>query len=334
MKVLFIGGTGIISTAVSHLAVKKKIDLYVLNRGKHNHKLPEKVKVLNGDINNKTEIKSLLKNHYFDSIVQWISFTENDVKRDYELFKGHTKQFIFISSASAYKKPIPFLPITEEIPLGNKYWEYSENKRYCEEYLLSVHSDDFNVTIIRPSHTYNDEKLISQLKSRNHPYTMIDRMLNNKPIIIPDEGMDLWTITYSEDFAYAFVDILGNKKTYGEYYHLTGDKVYTWERINEMICDAVGVKPNIIYIPTDFIIKYFPDFEAELLGDKNNSSIFDNSKIKAVASHYRSKVDYSNIAVKAVQRLLNNKELQTIDVEFNKRYDELISAYQSHLKVS
>lgn len=328
MKVLFIGGSGIISTAVSRLAVKKNIDLYVLNRGKHNNKLPKEVTVLQGDIYNEDQINSLLEGMYFDVIVQWISFTVDHVKRDYRLFKGHTKQFVFISSASAYFKPLPFLPITEEMPLGNKYWDYSENKKKCEEYLLSVHNDAFNVTIIRPSHTYDDDKLISQLKSRNHPYTMIDRMLHGKEIIMPDQGVELWTLTYNEDFAHAFVDVLGNPKTYGEYYHLTSDKVYTWERINEIICEAVGVTPNIIYIPTEFIIKYFPDFEAELYGDKIASAVFDNSKIKSVAPNYRSEVDYSDIAKKAVKTLLENPELQTIDTEFNKRYDELIEAYK------
>ncbi|MBN2300418.1 MAG: NAD-dependent epimerase/dehydratase family protein, partial [Acholeplasmataceae bacterium] len=273
MKVLFIGGSGTISTNVSKLAIKQGIDLYVLNRGKQNSKLPEEVKILQGDINDIVSIKALLKDVYFDSIVSWISYTVDDVKRDYELFKGHTQQYVFISSASAYMKPIPFLPITEEIPLGNQYWEYSENKKKCEDFLLGVHGKDFHVTIIRPSHTYDENMLVAQLKSREYPYTMINRMLNHKSIILPNDGKSLWTLTYSEDFAYAFLDILGNERTYGNYYHLTSDKVYTWEQINQFIADAIGVKPNVIYIPIDMIMKHFPEYKAELYGDKLSSAV-------------------------------------------------------------
>lgn len=327
MKVLFIGGSGIISTQVSKLAIEKGIDLYALNRGIHNDKIPKKVKIIKGDIHNKDEIKFLLEGQFFDSIVQWISFTPSDVMRDYELFKGHTTQFVFISSASAYQKPLPFIPVTESIPLGNQFWEYSENKKLCEEYLLSVHSKDFNVTIIRPSHTYDETMLISQLSSRRFPYTMIDRMIHNRPIILPDNGVNLWTLTYSKDFAHAFLDVLGNPKTYGQYYHLTGNKVYTWRKINEMICDAVGVLPNTISIPTDFILKYFPEYKAELYGDKKDSTVFDNSKIKSVAQHYQSNTEYSEIVKLAVVRLLENKELQEIDSEFNQKYDQCIRDY-------
>ncbi len=332
MKVLFIGGSGIISTQVSKLAIKKGIDLYVLNRGTKNNKLPEKIKILKGDIHNKDEIKALLKGIYFDCIVSWISFTVDNVKRDYELFNGHTKQFVFISSASAYFKPIPFIPITEEIPLGNKYWEYSENKKKCEEYLLSVHNSNFNVTIIRPSHTYDETMLVSQLSSRKYPYTMIDRMLKNNPIILPDDGQSLWTLTYSGDFAHAFVDILGNEKTYGNYYHLTGEKVYTWEQINQFICDAAGVKSNVIYIPMDFILNHFPEYKAEIYGDKLKSTTFDNTKIKSVTNHYQSVVEYKDIAKLAVERLTSDPKLQNIDHEFNTRYDALIEAYEKVCK--
>jgi len=328
MKVLFIGGTGVISLAVSKLAVKQKVDLWVLNRGKHNELLPKKTNILIGDMNNKVEISKLLEGHQFDSIVQWISYTVDDVKRDVELFKGHTKQYVFISSASAYLKPIPTLPVTEDVPLGNKYWEYSENKKKCEEYLLSIHSEDFNVTIIRPSHTYNENKLVFQLKSGAHPYTLVDRILKNKKIIIPDQGMELWTLTYNKDFAYGFLDILGNPATYGEYYHLTSEKVYTWERIYEMICETLDRKPNIFYVPTEVILKHFPEFEGELYGDKQKSLYFDNSKIKAVAPNYRSETDYGNIVNKTIKNILGDKWLQTIDDEFLVKYEECIKEYE------
>lgn len=327
MKVLFIGGTGIISTAVTTLAIQKKIDLTLLNRGNNNDKVPKEVTVIQGDIYNIEEMKKILKDRFFDVVVQWIAFTVDHVKRDVELFKDHTTQYVFISSASAYQKPIPFLPVTEEMPLDNPFWEYSQNKKYCEEYLLSHQSKDFHVTIIRPSHTYNDKMLISQLKSNRYPYTMLHRMLTGKSIIMPDDGMDLWTITYNADFAHGFLDVLGNKKTYGEFYHLTGDKVYTWERIHEMICEALVVDPKIVYIPWDFIFDHFPEFIPEILGDKQRSLIFDNSKIKAVAPNYRSETDYGNIVRKTVQYYLNDVNLQIVDEEFDQRYDACIDAF-------
>ena len=169
--------------------------------------------------------------------------------------------------------------------------------------------------------------LISQLSSRKHPYTMIDRMLKGEPIILPDDGQSLWTLTYSGDFAHAFIDILGNPKTYGEFYHLTGEKVYTWEQINEFICEAVGVKPNVVYIPSEYIIKHFPEYKAEIYGDKLTSTTFDNSKIKSVAKHYQSVIEYKDIVKLAVQRLKDQIELQVIDDEFNERYDQLIKDY-------
>ncbi|MBN2540306.1 MAG: NAD-dependent epimerase/dehydratase family protein [Bacilli bacterium] len=328
MKVLFIGGTGIISTAVSKITMERGIDLYILNRGHRNDKVPEDAKVLVGDIYNPDQVREVLKGHFFDAIVQWISFTVEHVTRDYNLFKDFTKQYVFISSASAYHKPLPFLPVTEEVPLGNKYWQYSENKKKCEEYLLSFRDPKFHVTIIRPSHTYNEEMLIAQLNSPEKPYTLIDRMQKNKPIILPDDGQSLWTLTFNQDFASAFVDVLGNPKTYDNFYHLTGEKVYTWEQLNKAICDAVGVKPNVVFIPTDTILEYFPEFKGELYGDKKDNTIFDNSKIKEVAPHWVSQTEYSDIVKLAVKRFLENPELQIVDEEFNKRYDALIEKYQ------
>lgn len=328
MKVLFIGGTGIISTAVSKVAIDRGIDLYILNRGHRNDKLPEGAKILVGDIYKPDEVKEVLKGHFFDSIVQWISFTVEHVKRDYLLFKEFTNQYIFISSASAYQKPLPYLPVTEKVPLGNKYWEYSENKKKCEEYLFSIQDPNFHVTVIRPSHTYNEEMLISQLNSGQKPYTLIDRMLHDKPIILPDDGQSLWTLTFNQDFASAFVDVLGNRKTYDDFYHLTGDKVYTWEQINQMICDAVGVKPNVIHIPTDTILQYFPEFRGELYGDKKDSATFDNTKIKEIAPHWLSRTEYGDIVKLAVKRFLDDPNLQEVDEDFNQRYDALIEAYQ------
>ncbi|MFW5794178.1 MAG: NAD-dependent epimerase/dehydratase family protein [Bacillota bacterium] len=331
MKVLFIGGTGLISTAVSELAIERGIDLYVLNRGNNNEVLPNEAKTIICDINDEDTVKQALKDHKFDAVVDWIAFVPKHVKRDYRLFKGITNQYIFISSASAYKKPLPKLPITEDIPLDNPYWGYSQNKKHCEEYLLSIKDKDFNVTIIRPSHTYDDTTLVFQLSPWKYPYTILKRMLEKKPIVIPDDGESLWTLTYNYDFAEAFLDVMGNKSAYNDYFHLTSNKVYSWNKITGFIYDALEMEPNVIHIPTDFILKYFPEFKGELYGDKKDSAVFDNSKIKEIAPNYKSEVEYYDVAKRVVKHFLENTELQEIDEEFNKRYENLIKAYKKNL---
>lgn len=327
MKVLFIGGTGQISKAVSHLCVKQGIDLSVLNRGNNNHLVPESVKKYKKDIYNVEEMKAFLENKSFDVVVNWIAFNKDHVERDYHLFKGKTKQYIFISSASAYQKPVLDYPITEETPLENPYWQYSRDKIACEEYLMSVHNPDFNVTIVRPSHTYDDTKLMTIIKTWGAEYGHIDRLLKGKQIIIPGDGTSLWTITHNSDFAQAFVPLLGESKAYGEAFHITSDKVYTWTRLTEILADCLGVTANIVYIPTDYILQYLPNMEGDLVGDKMWSAIFDNSKIKTIATEYVPRVSYEDIAPGAVEYFLNNKETQNIDQNFEKIYDQILQNY-------
>lgn len=331
MKVLFIGGSGLISTAVTHQAIKRNIDLYVMNRGQKNDKLPPEVNIIKCDITDEKAVKKAIKKHEFDVVVNWIAYEEVDVKRDYRLFKNKTKQYVFISTASAYQKPLPELPVTEETPLDNKYWVYSQQKTMCENYLFSINNPKFNVTVIRPSHTYGDHSLVFQLKSGKYPFTLLKRMIEQKPIVLPDDGKSLWTLTYNYDFAEAFLDVLGNEKTYQNYYHITSDKVYSWNEITQSIYQALDVKPNIIYIPTDFILIYFPEFKGELYGDKKGDAIFDNSKIKSVAPHYISKTEYPDIGKRAVTYYLNTPQDQEVDLKFLKRYDFLIESYQATL---
>lgn len=328
MKILFIGGTGIISTAVSKLVLSRNDELFVLNRGNNNDKLPNGVKFIQGDINKEEEMKELLKDYYFDVVVEWIAFNVDQVKRDYRIFKGLTKQYVFISSASAYLKPFPIYPITEDVPISNKYWDYSDDKRKCEEYLKSVNSDDFNITIIRPSHTYDEELLIYILTSWGNPMTQIDRILKGKKVIIPGDGTSLWTITFNADFAVGFVEVLGNPLAYNEDFHITSNIYYTWEQINEIICDVLGAKPNVIHIPTEFIIKYAPQFKGPLLGDKMWSAVFDNSKIKKLAPNFDPKTRYEDIAPIQIKRILDNIELQKIDGTHNELMDKIIFEYE------
>jgi nucleoside-diphosphate-sugar epimerase len=327
MKVLFIGGSGLISTAVSKLAVEEGIELYVLNRGNSNDKLPKEVHSIIGDIYDVEGVKKALEGYSFDSVVNWINFTIDHVKRDYELLKGITKQYVFISSASAYMKPVPKYPITEDTPLGNKYWDYSDQKRVCEEYLNSVHGDDFNVTIIRPSHTYDDIKIMANVNDWGSEYHVIKRLLEGKKIVVPGDGTSLWTITHNSDFAKGFVPILGNPKTYGESYHITADFSYTWDQLTEIIAKELGVKADILHIPSEFIIKYIPHLEGPLMGDKMWSAVFDNSKIKEISPKFNATVRYEDIISKAVKEYQSNKSLQNVDPHFEQLYDELVEAY-------
>jgi len=331
MKILFIGGTGIISTAVSKLVLKRNDDLYILNRGNNNNKLPKEATFLKGDMNNEVETKILLENYDFDVVVEWIAYTPDQVKRDYRIFKGKTKQYIFISSASAYQKPVPTYPITEDMTLDNKYWDYSDNKRLCEEYLFSVNSKDFNVTIVRPSHTYDEELLLYSLDAAKHPITQLDRILKGKKIIIPGDGTSLWTITYNADFAVGFIGLLGNPKAYNEAFHITSNIYYTWEQINEILCKILDVKPNVIHIPSEFIVKQAPQFKGGLFGDKMWSAVFDNSKIRTIVPNFNPKTRYEDIAPIQIKCILENRESLPIDNNYNELIDSIISSYETIL---
>lgn len=329
MKVLFIGGTGLISTAVTELAIEKGIDLTLLNRGQRSLAFSNRVKQLNCDIYDEKAVKEKIKDLHFDVVVQWIAFTVEHVERDYRLFKGHTDQYVFISSASAYQKPIPKLPITEdEVALGNPFWGYSQNKEKCEVYLKNIQDESFPVTIIRPSHTYNLQSVVSQLNSWTYPYTLINRLKLNKPVIMPDQGKALWTLTFNKDFAYAFLDVLGNPEAYNQFYHLTSEKSYTWMAMFEMLKKATHSHSELVYIPIEKIAEKFPDYEGSLLGDMRESAVFDNSKIKSIAPHYVSKTGYEDVVQQIVSWYENHLDQQVIDEDFDKRYDALVLSYQ------
>ncbi len=333
MNVLFIGGTGIISTAVVELCVKNDINVTVFNRGNNNKDVPKEVNQIIGDYHNKEEVKTLLLGMKFDTVVNFIAFGVDQVQKDYEIFKDITNHYVFISSASAYQKPVQDFPITEETPLFNPFWEYSRNKQHCEEYLQSIKDPEFHITIIRPSHTYNDKHLMLTVKEWGSEYSLLKRIIEGKEYIIPGDGTSLWTITHNTDFAKAFIHILGNKDTFNEVYHITSDKVYTWEQLYRITCKALNVEPNVIYIPTEFILKYLPHKEGEFLGDKHYSVIFDNTKIKSIAKNYQSVVKYEDIAPKAIKYYLENKEMQVIDENYLKTYQKIIDDYKKNNEI-
>lgn len=323
MKVLFIGGTGIISSAVSQLAVEKGIELYHFNRGK-SHRRIDGVKNIIVDIRNVKETKEILADYSFDVIVNWITFTPEHVQADIEIFTGKTKQYIFISSASAYEKPISKLPITEETPLINPFWQYSRDKATCEKMLMDAYkTSNFPVTIVRPSHTY-DNTLIPN----DWGYTVLDRMLKGKKTIIHGDGTSLWVLTHNSDFAVGFVGLFGKKEAIGEAFHITSDELLTWNQIYQMMADELGVPLNAVHIPSDFIAKYNPEHGAGLLGDKAHSVIFDNSKIKKLVPEFQCKIPFSQGVKEIIAWYKNNKEWQILNEEINKSIDGIIGAYE------
>ena len=323
MKVLFIGGSGIISSAVSRLAVERGIELYHFNRGKSHRKI-KGVKHITGDIRNVKQTREQLKNLHFDVVVNWITFTPEQAQADIEIFHGIADQFIFISSASAYEKPISKLPITEKTPLINPYWQYSRDKATCEKIFLKAWQEkQFPVTIVRPSHTY-DNTLIPN----DWGYTILDRMIKGKKIIIQGDGTSLWVLTHNTDFAVGFVGLFGKKEALGEAYQITSDELLTWNQIYQMMADELGVELKAAHIPSDFIARFDPEHGAGLLGDKMHSVIFDNSKIKKLVPEFNCKIPFSEGVKEIISWYKNNKNRQIVNEETNSRIDEIIKAYE------
>ena len=326
MKVLFIGGTGNISTYVSRLCVQKGIELYLLNRGTRKVDIPG-VKIINGDISKPEQINLILKDHKWDSVINWIAFNLNDVERDIELFRNKTRQYIFISSASAYQKPPSHPVITESTPLYNPYWDYSQNKIACEERLNYEYRDkNFPVTIVRPSLTF--DTVIPVIMGGWTEYTIVERMRKGKEIIVHGDGTSLWVVTHAEDFAKGFVGLIGHQQAIGHSFHITSDEVLTWNQIYEALAEAIGVEANIVHISSDFIVNYDKSLLGSLLGDKSYSVIFDNTKIKTFVPDYRATIPFNQGIKRTLAWFEAKPERQVINEESNKLIDNIIKAYK------
>ena len=325
MKVLFVGGSGFISTAVSRLAVAKGIDLFWLNRGQRKSNEPG-VEHLIADIHQPDEARRVLEGHKFDVVVDWIAYTEEDIERDLALFRGRAGQFIFISSASAYQKP-PRVPIiTESTPLYNPIWKYSQDKIACELRLLRAYREEgFPITIVRPSLTYdwNFPIAIGGWDS----YTLIERMKTGRPIIVHGDGSSLWVVTHSEDFGRGFVGLLANEQAIGQAFHITSDEVLTWNQIYEMIAEAAGAQANMVHIASDFIVKTAPSQTGNLLGDKAWSAIFDNSKIKAFVPGFQAAIPFRNGIRRTLAWFDADESRRRIDAGVNAEMDRILAAY-------
>lgn len=328
MKVLFIGGTGIISEAVSRLTVEKGMELYLLNRGKRNELMPAGARLITADIRDPKAAAAAIRDHHFDVVVDWIAFTPEHVTADIELFRGNTDQYMFISSASAYQKPSSHYLVNESTPLANPYWQYSRDKIACEELLIGEYrKNGFPVTIIRPSLTYGNTMIPASLNSWAQPWSLVDRMRKGKKIIVQGDGSSFWTMTHNSDFAKGITGLFGNAGAIGHAFNITSDEVLTWNQIYEAIGKAAGLKPDIIHIPSDFIVHLSPELYGSLLGDKSAGGIFDNSKIKRFVPGFTATVPFEQGVKQSVRWYEAHPEKCTVDTAWDQLMDRIVEKY-------
>jgi nucleoside-diphosphate-sugar epimerase len=325
LKVLFIGGTGVISSACVREAVASHdIELYVLNRGKSaTWGVPDGVRELRGDARDPASVRKAVDGLDFDSVVDFVAFTPDHVQADLDLFRGRTGQYVFISTASAYQTPPSRLPVTESTPLYNPYWQYSRDKIACEDLLVAQYrASGFPATIVRPSHTYDATKTVL-----SGGWTSLARMLAGKPVIVHGDGSSLWTVTHNTDFARAFVPLLGHPRTLGEAFHITSDDVLTWDQITRALGAALGVSPRIVHVPSDAIAARDPEWGAGLLGDKAHSMVFDNSKVKSVVPGWRAVVPFERGAREIVRWYTEEPSRQVVDEKQDALMDQLAADF-------
>lgn len=325
LKVLFIGGTGIISSACSELAINRGIELFHLNRGKSKDlRKINSVKQIIADIRNFEETKKAIEPYHFDVVVDWIAFEPEHILSDIKLFENRTNQFVFISSASIYQTPPQKLPVTEETPLENPIWKYSQNKIACENVLKEAHrKTGFPYTIVRPSHTY--DKTLVPLEGG---YTILDRMKKGKPVIVHGDGSSIWTLTHHKDFAKGLVGLLGKFDAISQAYHITSDQWLSWDTIYKIMAEALHVEANIVHVPSEVIAKYDKEIGDSLLGDKTHSMIFDNSKIKAVVPDFKAEISFKQGAKEIVAWYEADQKRQVINDRINNLFDLILADYQ------
>ena len=323
MKVLFIGGTGIISSACTRLAVERGLELTLFNRGESQRAIPAGVRVLTGDIRDREAAARTLGTESFDVVVDWVAYTPEHIESDLKLFGGRTGQSIFISSASAYQTPPVNLPVSEATLLANPFWGYSRNKIACEERLIRAYREgQLPITIVRPSHTY-DRTLLPM----HGGYTVIERMRRGRKVIVHGDGTSLWVLTHQSDFARGFLGLLGNSQAIGEIFHITSDELLTWNQIYQIMARAAGTEADIVHIPSDFIARHDPEWGSSLLGDKSHSMIFDNSKIKRVVPDFVASIPFDRGAEEIIAWYDGDPARQVVDQEFDAILDRIIQAY-------
>lgn len=330
MKALFIGGTGTISTAISKAFIEQGNELYLLNRGSRNSVLPEGAKSLVCDINDEAKAAELIRDLEFDVVADFIAFVPGQLQRDYRLFQGKTKQFMYISSASAYQKPLSDYRITEGTPLCNPHWEYSRNKIAGEDYLMKLYREEgFPVTIIRPSHTYDERSIPLGVHGDGGSWQVAKRMLEGKAVIIHGDGTSLWTMTHNSDFAKGFIGLMGNIHAIGEAVQITSDESLTWNQIYQALADALCVPLRAVHVASEFLDASGPyDFEGGLIGDKANTVVFDNTKLKRMVPSFLASKRFDEGVKETVAYVLAHQECQQEDPEFDVWCDLVIAALQ------
>ena len=324
LRVLFIGGSGVISSACSRVAVDSGIELFVLNRGRNTARpLPPGANVLQADIREPGSVRDVINDLDFDAVVDWVAFTPEQVRADIDLFRGRTGQYVFISSASAYQTPPARMPVTESTPLRNPYWQYSRDKIACEDLLVTAYREEgFPATIVRPSHTYD-----ATLAPFDGGWTVLGRMLAGKPVIVHGDGTSLWTLTHHDDFARAFVPLLGHPRTIGEAIHITSDDVLTWNQIADALADALGVTARLVHVPSDAIAAADRGWGAGLLGDKAHSMVFDNAKLRGLVPGWQAVIPFERGAREIVEWYLADQERQITDAGLDATMDKLATAW-------
>ena len=333
MRVLFIGGTGIISTASTRLAAERGIDLTVLNRGRRAPEkgmdLPAGVRTLTVDIEDEAAAARTLANERWDAVVNWTVFVPSQIERDLRLFSGRTRQYLFISSASAYQKPVGHYLITESTPLANPFWQYSRDKIACEERLMKAYQEEgFPITIVRPSLTYGDTQITLAVNSWLKSYTVVDRMRRGKRVIVPGDGSSLWVITHNSDFAKGLVGLLGNPQTIGHAFHITSDEVMTWDQYYSIVAEAAGAEPTLVHIPSDFLAACQPEHLGSLVGDKSVSVVFDNAKIKRFVPGYCATTPFARGIRRTLAWFDADPARKQVDNDADAVWDRLIAAWE------
>lgn len=327
---LLIGGTGTISMAITKLLATKEWDVELLNRGNRNSDIPAGVKVIQADINDEKAVLDAIGDKVYDCVCEFIGFVPEQIERDIRLFEGRTRQYIYISSASAYHKPVMNYKITEGTALANPHWEYSRNKIACEDLLMKVYRErQFPVTIVRPSHTYDERSVPLGVHGNKGSYQVIKRMIDGKPVIIHGDGTSLWTMTHNTDFAKAYVGLMGNPHAIGEAFQITNDESLTWNQIYKSIADALGVELKAYHVSSDFLTACSDyDFEGSLTGDKACSVVFDNSKVKSIVPDYNPSVRFEEGIRMTIDYVLSHPECQIEDPEFDEWCDKIISTLE------
>jgi nucleoside-diphosphate-sugar epimerase len=325
MKVLFIGGTGVISSACSRLALERGIELYLLNRGQSVRPVPAGAKVIRGDIRDPASARAALGNLTFDAVVDWIVFTPDQIETDLDLFRGRTGQYVFISSASAYQTPPAALPVTESTILDNPFWQYSRNKIACEERLVRAYREEkYPITIVRPSHTYD-----CTLVPMDGGWTVVDRMRRGQPVIVHGDGTSLWTLTHHADFARGLVGLLGHARAIGEAVHITSDEWLSWNQIFTIVARAAGAEARLVHVPSDVIAAYDSNWGAGLRGDKSHSMIFDNTKIKRLVPDFVCRIPFSRGAEEIMAWYDADPVRRKINEDFNRLCNRILAACES-----